>query len=263
MRGLSAGAQQYQGSGSTGCFPNVAVYLDNQSVQLPSRNLDVYVVDVSRIEVLEGPQGTLFGAGAEAGVIRYITNAPKLDKTEATVGAGYSVTAHGDPNTNLTAVLNLPLIADKMAVRAVIYNDSRGGYIDNVPATFTRKNTDLGIHYANYPAVNGQCPDGLPNAGWCVPPGSPVLNNNNIAGRAINPVTYQGIRGELLYKFNDPVAVRGSSVHEYRRRSRSREGCVERAAIRGKPRQCEHQPVHECRSVHRRADADAAANHRG
>jgi iron complex outermembrane recepter protein len=54
MRGLSAGAQQFQGSGSTGYFPNVAVYLDNQSVQLPSRNLDVYVADVNRIEVLEG-----------------------------------------------------------------------------------------------------------------------------------------------------------------------------------------------------------------
>jgi iron complex outermembrane recepter protein len=203
MRGLSAGAQQFQGSGSTGYFPNVAVYLDNQSVQLPSRNLDVYVADVNRIEVLEGPQGTLFGAGAEAGVIRYITNQPKLDKTEATVSAGYSVTAHGDPNANLIGVLNLPLIADKMAVRAVIYNDSRGGYIDNVPATFTRKNTDLGIHYANYPAVNGHCPDGLPNSGYCVPPGSPVLNNSNLTGRAINPVTYKGIRGELLYKFND------------------------------------------------------------
>ncbi len=203
MRGLSAGAQQFQGSGSTGYFPNVAVYLDNQSVQLPSRNLDVYVADIARIEVLEGPQGTLFGAGAEAGVVRYITNAPKLDKTEATVGAGYSVTAHGDPNANLTAMLNLPLIADRMAVRAVIYNDSRGGYIDNVAAKFTRKNTDLGIHYANYPAVNGNCPDGLPNAGWCVPPGSPVLDNSTIAGRAINPVTYKGIRGQLLYKFND------------------------------------------------------------
>ena len=203
MRGLSAGAQQYQGSGSTGYFPNVAVYLDNQSVQLPTRNLDVYVVDINRIEVLEGPQGTLFGAGAEAGVIRYITNQPKLDKTEATVGAGYSTTAHGDPSSSLTAVLNLPLIAGKMAIRAVFYNDSRGGYIDNVPATFTRRNTDLGIHYANYPAVNGQCPDGLPNSGWCVPPGSPTLNNYGIAGRAINPVTYKGLRAELLYKFND------------------------------------------------------------
>ncbi len=203
IRGLSAGAQQFQGSGSTGYFPNVAVYLDNQSVQLPSRNLDVYAADLNRIEVLEGPQGTLFGAGAEAGVIRYITNKPKLDVTEGNVTAGYGVTAHGDPNTNLTAVLNIPLIAHKLALRAVIYNDSRGGYIDNVPATFTRKNTDIGIHYANYPAVNGQCPDGQPNSGYCVPPGSPVLNNYNIAKRAINPVTYKGARAELLYQFND------------------------------------------------------------
>ena len=47
-------------------------------------------------------------------------------------------------------MLNLPLIADKLAVRGVIYNESRGGYIDNVPATFARKSTDIGIHYANY-----------------------------------------------------------------------------------------------------------------
>jgi iron complex outermembrane recepter protein len=203
MRGLSAGAQPSQGSGSTGLYPNVAIYLDNQSGQLPNRNLDVYAADIDRIEVLEGPQGTLFGSGAESGAIRYITNAPKLNVTEGSVKAGYGVTAHGDPNSDVTAVLNLPLIADTMAVRAVIYSDSRGGYIDNVPATFTRKNTDIGIAYAGYPAVNGVCPDGLPNNGFCVPPGSPSINNNSIAGRAINPVTYQGVRGEALYKIND------------------------------------------------------------
>ena len=203
MRGLSAGSQPSQGSGSTGLWPNVAIYLDNQSGQLPGRNLDIYAADLNRIEVLEGPQGTLFGAGAEAGVIRYITNEPKLDVTEANVKAGYGVTAHGDPNADLTAVLNLPLIPGTMALRGVIYNDRRGGYIDNVPATFTRKNTDIGMHYANYPAVNGQCPDGQPNGGYCVPPGSPAINNNSVAGRAINPVTYQGIRVEALYKFND------------------------------------------------------------
>src|ERR1700730_17103711 len=168
MRGLSAGSQPSQGSASTGLWPNVAIYLDNQSGQLPNRNLDIYAADLNRIEVLEGPQGTLFGAGAEAGVIRYITNEPKLDVTEANVKAGYGVTAHGNPNTDLTAVVNLPLIANTMAVRAVIYNDKRGGYIDNVPATFTRRNTDLGIQYANYPAGG-------------VPPGSPVINNNSIA----------------------------------------------------------------------------------
>lgn len=204
MRGLSAGSQPSQGSASTGLWPNVAIYLDNQSGQLPGRNLDVYAADLSRIEVLEGPQGTLYGAGAEAGVIRYITNEPKLDVTEGNVKAGYGVTAHGDPNTDVTAVLNLPLIEGTMAARAVIYDDRRGGYIDNVPATFTRKNTDIGIHYANYPAsASGQCPDGLPNAGFCVPPGSQAINNANLVGRAINPVTYQGLRVEALYKFNE------------------------------------------------------------
>jgi len=203
MRGLSAGSQPSQGSASTGLWPNVAIYLDNQSGQLPNRNLDIYAADLNRIEVLEGPQGTLFGAGAEAGVIRYITNEPKLDVTEANLKAGYGVTAHGDPNTDLTAVVNLPLIANTMAVRAVIYNDRRGGYIDNVPATFTRHNTDIGIHYANFPAVGGVCPDGQPNIGFCVPPGSPTANNFGLAARAINPVTYQGIRAEVKYKFND------------------------------------------------------------
>src|SRR6266566_2959615 len=151
MRGLGTGAFGNQAAGTNGSFPNVAIYLDEQSAQLPGRNLDIYAADLDRIEVLEGPQGTLFGAGAQAGVIRYITNEPKLDVTEANVKAGYGVTAHGDPNTDLTAVVNLPLIANTMAVRGVIYNDSRGGYIDNVPATFTRKNTDIGIHYASFP----------------------------------------------------------------------------------------------------------------
>src|ERR1700730_2841324 len=193
MRGLSAGSQASQGSGSTGLFPNVAIYLDNQSAQLPNRNLDIYAADLNRIEVLEGPQGTLFGAGAEAGVIRYITNEPKLDKFEANVKAGYGITAHGDPNADVTAVLNLPVIEGTLAVRGVIYNDSRGGYIDNVPATFTRKNTAIGIHYASYLAVAGACPNGQapsppPNAGFCVPPGSPSINNSQIAARAIHPV---------------------------------------------------------------------------
>src|ERR1700689_3681773 len=100
MRGLSAGSQASQGSGSSGLWPNVAIYLDNQSAPLPNRKLDIYAADLNRIEVLEGPQGTLFGAGAEAGAIRYITNEPKLNVTEGNVQAGYGVTAPGDPNTD-------------------------------------------------------------------------------------------------------------------------------------------------------------------
>src|SRR5260370_26105778 len=132
MRGLSAGSQASQGSGSTGVWPNVAIYLDNQSGQLPNRNLDIYAADLNRIEVLEGPQGTLFRPGAQAGVIRYITNEPKLDVTDANLKAGYGTTAHGDNNSDVTALLNLPPIQVTMAMRAVLYNDRRGGYIGNV-----------------------------------------------------------------------------------------------------------------------------------
>jgi iron complex outermembrane receptor protein len=203
MRGLSAGSQASQGSGSTGLWPNVAIYLDNQSGQLPNRNLDIYAADMNRIEVLEGPQGTLFGAGAEAGVVRYITNEPKLNVTEGNVTANYGVTAHGDPNSGITAVLNVPLIPDTMAVRGVVYTDTRGGYIKNVPGTFTRNNTDIGIGFAYLPATGGVCPNGLPNNGFCVPPGSPTLNNYALAANHINPITYQGMRAELLYKFTD------------------------------------------------------------
>src|SRR6202047_1123343 len=188
MRGLSAGSQPSQGSASTGLWPNVAIYLDNQSGQLPNRNLDIYAADLNRIEVLEGPQGTLFGAGAEAGVIRYITNEPKLDVTEGNVKAGYSVTAHGDPNSDVTAVLNVPIIEGTFAVRGVIYSDHRGGYIDNVPATFTRKPTDLGIAnygYGDYPTGCGPNPPTFAGPPCQVPPGSPVLNNNNLAANAI------------------------------------------------------------------------------
>ncbi len=195
MRGLSVGNQGTQSGGSINGFPNVAIYLDDQSGQLPGRNLDVYAADLERIEVLEGPQGTLFGAGAQAGVIRYITNKPKLNKTEATVTAGYGVTAGGDPNTDVTAVLNLPLINDTLAVRAVIYNDRRGGYINNVPATFTRKASDLGIHYANYDCGNP--------AGCQVPPTAAAINNYGIAANAINPATYSGLRLSALWQIND------------------------------------------------------------
>ncbi len=118
VRGLSATQTNNFISAGTGTFPNVAVYLDEQSAQMPGRNLDIYAADLERIEVLEGPQGTLFGAGAQAGVLRYITNKPKLDVTEGGAEAGYSATAHGDPSTRVQAYINLPVLEDRVAVCA-------------------------------------------------------------------------------------------------------------------------------------------------
>jgi iron complex outermembrane recepter protein len=187
MRGLSAGFAGNQSSAAINPFPNVATYLDDQSMTFPARNVDIYMADMERIEVLEGPQGTLFGGGAEAGAIRYITNKPKLNVTEGSAEASYSTTAHGDPNTAVTAVINLPLIQDTLAVRAVIYDDRRGGYIDNVPSQFTRFPTDPGTvsYHIPYPA----------NAA--------TANNYGFAANAQNPVTYQGIRASVLWQIND------------------------------------------------------------
>ncbi len=200
MRGLSQGSFGVQGEGSVGIFPNVAVYLDEQSAQLPGRNLDVYAADLERIEILEGPQGTLFGAGAEAGVVRYITNKPKLDVTEGSVDASYGTTAHGDNNSSVEAMLNLPLIPDTLAVRGVIYDDRRGGYINNVPSTFSRSGYDLGLALYNGGTVNGFGKVVTPGV---VPADSPTINNYNETGSAINPVTYEGFRLAVEWKIND------------------------------------------------------------
>src|ERR1700680_2963532 len=109
MRAISVGAAGSQSSGTIGGFPNVGIYLDDQSAQLPARNLAIYAADLERIEILEGPQGTLFGAGAQAGVVRYITNKPKINVTEGNVEAGYAITAHGDRSNNVDAMIHLPL----------------------------------------------------------------------------------------------------------------------------------------------------------
>jgi iron complex outermembrane recepter protein len=176
MRGLSTGGSGNQSQSTTQPMPNVALYLDDQSMQFPARNNNVYFVDMERVEVLEGPQGTLFGGGAQAGAIRYITNKPKLDVTEGDANAGYGITAHGDPNSNANAVLNLPLIPDTLAVRAVIFNDHRGGYIDNVFGTqqFTHK--------------------GTPSA---------VASNSSLVADNTNTIDTNGLRLSLLYKINE------------------------------------------------------------
>jgi iron complex outermembrane recepter protein len=189
VRGLATVEPGQQAVVIGGAFSNVAVYLDEQSAQFPNHNLDVYTVDLERIEILEGPQGTLFGAGAQAGVLRYITNKPKVDRFEGQADVGYAWTWSGAPSRNVDAVLNLPIIKDKLAARAVIYDEKRGGYIDNIPSTFARSDTDAGIHYAY---ADGK-----------VPVNSITINNSSIARQNFNPVTYKGARLETLYQANE------------------------------------------------------------
>jgi outer membrane receptor protein involved in Fe transport len=206
MRGLSSGQAGNQSSSTAGNFPNVAVYLDDQSMQFPGRNVDIYLADMSRLEVDEGPQGVLFGGGAEAGALRYITNKPDLTKVSAYAEAGYGFTAHGAADNEEQVVLNIPIIKDKFGIRAVVYNDRQGGYIDNVASTFTPNNSDLGNYYFNiHPGANGLCPNGQPGGatGYCTLPTRSGINNYALARNAQNPTTTQGVRAEALWDINN------------------------------------------------------------
>jgi len=180
MRGLSAGFAGNQSSATIAPFPNVALYLDDQSMQFPARNADVYMADMERVEVLEGPQGTLFGGGAEAGAVRYITNKPNLTKFEGKMEGSFGGTAGGAPNAAFNATINLPIVSDKLAIRATIYDDHHGGYINNVYSTFTRQATDPGSNaYGFIPTATNQASNGQYNNA------SQVKNN-------YNPVDYVG-----------------------------------------------------------------------
>ena len=123
-------------SGAQGTTPNVALYLDEQPVTAPGRNLDVYATDIQRIEVLPGPQGTLFGASAQAGTIRLITNKPQVDAFATGADVTMSNTKDGDMSTAIEAFINIP-VNDRLAVRGAFYSVHEGGYIDNVLGSFT------------------------------------------------------------------------------------------------------------------------------
>jgi outer membrane receptor protein involved in Fe transport len=206
MRGLSTGFAGNQSSAAVGGFPNVAIYLDDQSMQFPARNVDIYMVDMERVEVLEGPQGTLYGGGAEAGALRYITNKPKLNSFEGNAEGSYSFTAGGDPNDSVNAMINIPIIKDRLAARAVVYNERQGGYIDNVPSTLTRSDQDLGNYYIGIkPNSGGICPDGgkVGKSGYCTTQNAVVANNYSIAQKAQNSTTYTGGRVSVAAQIND------------------------------------------------------------
>ncbi|HEX7984237.1 MAG TPA: TonB-dependent receptor [Duganella sp.] len=110
----------------------VAVYVDDMPVTLKSSNPDLKVLDLERIEVLQGPQGTLFGAGAMAGAVRQITQKPDLNDVFGSVEAvGSSTSKFGGANHNLRGMVNLPLKNDVLGLRLTAYTGNDSGYIRN------------------------------------------------------------------------------------------------------------------------------------
>lgn len=114
----------------------VGQYLGDLRTGYAGPDPDLRLVDMEAVEILEGPQGTLYGAGALGGILLLRPNMPKLGRWAGEAGLGLSATQHGKPGGDLTATLNVPL-ASTAALRVTGYRAGEGGYIDN-PVTGER-----------------------------------------------------------------------------------------------------------------------------
>jgi outer membrane receptor protein involved in Fe transport len=128
IRGVATGA------GATLAQATVSFMLDDIDLNpgaVTFGNADPKIVDVQQVEVLRGPQGTLFGAGSLSGVVRYISNKPDLQNFSGNVQVTGASTDHGAGSEDISGVLNAPLIDGILGARLVAYYDNDGGWVDN------------------------------------------------------------------------------------------------------------------------------------
>ncbi|MCR9193928.1 MAG: TonB-dependent receptor [Hyphomonas sp.] len=204
IRGLASTTPNLTTAGVAGLAPNVAFYLDEQPLAQPGRNLDVYAADLERVEVLSGPQGTLFGASSQAGTVRLITNKPDFSGVDAALKASTSFTDGGEMSNSVEVMLNVP-VNDKFALRGVVYTDRQGGYIDNVGGT--RSTAESGRFRAAGTVRDNGVPVSATRGGFQV--GADLsgvtflsANNSSRVENDFNDTTYAGFRLAGQYDFN-------------------------------------------------------------
>lgn len=129
IRGISAGQVVRD---QPGVREQVGIYLDESVISVALFTPDLDLFDLDRVEVLRGPQGTLFGAGSLSGTLRYITNQPDAQRYEGAFETGFQVVDGGDIGYSVKGALNIPLIEDKLAVRFVGFQNELPGFIDAV-----------------------------------------------------------------------------------------------------------------------------------
>ena len=203
IRGLASTTPNLTTAGVGGLAPNVSFYLDEQPLAYPGRNLDVYAADVSRIEVLSGPQGTLFGASSQAGVVRMITNKPVIGESASSLEIETRSMPEGDTGSKFEYMSNIPL-TESSALRFVAYRDRRGGYIDQVAGSVSARDS------AAWRPAGTIRSNGLPVSqardGWRA---NADLSNVNIPSvdaiveDDVNTTTYEGFRASIKAELND------------------------------------------------------------
>ncbi len=109
----------------------VGQYFGETRLNYNAPDPDLRLYDIDRVEVLAGPQGTLYGAGSLGGIVRIVPRAPQTDRFEAAGSAGGALTAHGEPGADFAGVVNMPLESGRGAARLSLYGTREGGYIDD------------------------------------------------------------------------------------------------------------------------------------
>jgi outer membrane receptor protein involved in Fe transport len=120
------------GASTVGVYYGEAVVTQGNSDDGGGFQPDIRVYDMNRIEVLRGPQGTLYGASSMSGTIRFIPNEPVLDRTKGYVSLEDSTTQHAGNNYNVNGMLNLPIIDDVLALRVVGWKLYDSGYVNQI-----------------------------------------------------------------------------------------------------------------------------------
>ena len=203
IRGLASTTPALTTAGVAGLAPNVSFYLDEQPLAQPGRNLDIYAADISRVEVLSGPQGTLFGASSQSGVVRMITNKPVLGESSSSLEVEGRYMREGEMGNKFEYVSNIPL-TEGSALRFVAYRDKRGGYIDQVAGTRSVKESAR-FRTADTIRANGTVV-GSSRAGKQAGADlstAQFLDANAIVKEDSNPVTYEGFRASIATEIND------------------------------------------------------------
>ena len=126
FRGVAASGIQF------GTNPSSGVYLDEQPITAAGINPDPRLIDIERVEALSGPQGTLFGDASQSGTLRIITNKPDATEFDSWIEASGSQVDGGDAGYDVSAMVNLPVSENQLAIRLVGFQAEDAGYIDNV-----------------------------------------------------------------------------------------------------------------------------------
>ncbi len=125
IRGITTGSAQYR------IDSQVSVYLDEQPMTSITQQADVRLIDIERVELLPGPQGTLFGSSAQAGTLHYVTNKPDVSGFSSQLDLEGTTTKGGSQSYDVSGWVNIP-VSEKFALRAVGFWSKEGGWVDNV-----------------------------------------------------------------------------------------------------------------------------------